>query len=112
MLGEVEALGLRLVEQGREDALALDERRVSQIEAVEVEQVEGEVDHALLVPGGEFGLQRVEVGNARLALHNHLAVENELGERCVQPLVSFEWFLEKRNVEEDRDRANGHQDGG
>ena len=78
VLSEVEAIGLRLLEQGREDALALDERRLPQIEAVEVEQVEGEVDHALGAARGEIGLQGVEVGNARLALHDHLAIENEV----------------------------------
>jgi hypothetical protein len=93
VLAEVEAIGLGLVEQGREDALALDERRVPQVEAIEVEQVEREVDHALRAARGEIVLQGVEVGDAGLTLHDYLAVENqgvgrEVGESTGRSVVA------------------------
>ena len=88
----MEARGLGVLEQGREDALALDERRHPQIEPVEVEQVESEVDHALRAAPRAICLQRVKVGDARLALHDDLAVEDGIvgrlvGQKAWRPVV-------------------------
>src|SRR5207244_3896586 len=40
-----------------------------------------------------------------------IAAENELRDGSVQALVSFERFVQKRNVQEDRERADSRQDG-
>jgi hypothetical protein len=80
----VKAIGLGLLEQRCEHALARDERRLPQIEAVGIEQVEGEVNHALRAPRGEIGLQGVEVGNAPQALHDDLPVEKQLVRRQIR----------------------------
>ena len=41
-----------------------------------------------------------------------IAAENELRDRSVQALVSFERFMQERNVQEDRERTDGRQHGG
>jgi hypothetical protein len=52
----------RLIVQRLQDPLALDERRLPQVKSLQVEQIEGVVDHPVLPAVGEVGLQRAEIG--------------------------------------------------
>ena len=68
-------------EEGAEHALPLDERRVGNAEAIEMEEVEGEVDEAVLPAVFEIFHQRPEIARPGRALHDHLAVEDDLVDR-------------------------------
>ena len=61
-----------------ERRLAVEERRAAQVVAVEVEQVEGEVDEVVAGGLGQRVLERLEAGGAVGLQHHHLAVEDRL----------------------------------
>ena len=61
--------------------LAGEERRLAEVVAVEVEEVEGEVDEVVLPVLGEGVLEGLEAGGAVRLQDHHLAVEDRLDHR-------------------------------
>src|SRR5262249_33859666 len=61
--------------------LALRERRLAQVEAFGIEQIEGMKDEPLGASLAQRRLQRGEVRRARFVLHHQLAVDQRLAQR-------------------------------
>ena len=86
-----------LVDQRRDQPFQglapLDQRRGAEVEAVEVDQVEGEIGHRMAVALRQRLFQQVERGDPARVLHHHLAVEDgalagQLGEGLGQRAVA------------------------
>ena len=76
VVGVEQRAGPRLVgEQRRQLLLALDERQLAEVDAVEREQVEGVVADAPALALGDRLLKRAEIGLAVLVGDHHLAVD-------------------------------------
>ena len=59
--------------------LAIDQRRLGQIEALAIEEIEHEVAEPVLPAGFQIGLQVVEASDAAWILDHHLPVEQPGG---------------------------------
>ena len=62
-------------------ALALDQRRRPRVEAVEMQQIEGVVDHPIVAPALEVILQRREIRATAGVGRDQFAIEDELARR-------------------------------
>jgi hypothetical protein len=78
MLAVHDARHGRLGKEGSQHALAGDEWRRAGVKAVEVEEVEGVVDHPVVAPAFEVILQRGEIGPAACIHRHDLTVHDEL----------------------------------
>jgi hypothetical protein len=73
--------GTGLIEERGKDSFPVDQRRRPDVEAVEIEEIEGVVDEAVLPTRFEVGLQRSEVAGPGPGLNDHLAIEDDLVDR-------------------------------